>query len=61
MARSVKSAPAISETQAKALLSSKNPVIQSGFSKADKMVGKSPANKRSAFEHPKTSRGGVNG
>ena len=60
MARSVKSAPAISETQAKALFA-KNPAIQSGFSKADKMVGKSPANKRSAFEHPKTSRGGVNG
>lgn len=60
MARNVKSAPAISETQAKAQFA-KNPVIQSGFSKADKMVGKSPANKRSAFEHPKTSRGGVNG
>ena len=60
MARSVKSAPSISTAQANAQFA-KKPVIQSGFSKADEMVGKSPTNKRGAFEHPKTSRGGVIG
>lgn len=60
MARNVKSAPPISTAQPNAQFA-KNPVIQSGFSKADKIVGKSPTNKRAAFEHPKTSRGGVNG
>lgn len=60
MARSVKSAPSISTAQANALFS-KKPVIQSGFSKSDSMAGKSPTNVRGKFEHPKTSKGGVNG
>ena len=60
MARSVKSAPSISETQAKALFS-KNPVVQSGFTKGKDIAGKGASDKKKSFEHPKTSRGGVNG